>query len=163
MLERDKLARAVEVVVQSTKEAVIPKLQPGDDLSTMLFLVDDDGLIFKIINLVTMGDIPPDVIEDAIKETIQEYNAAGYVVQGTMWFIAVKHGDPVPNIRPKDHPDRKECYVLTAGSASDAFIRSFSITRIDGKITNLEEQGLEGGATTGLFWDLLKSQKRTLH
>jgi len=161
-MDKSKLERAMNTVVEGTKDAVLPKLGPGDDIATILFLLDKDGMITKIINLVTMGDIPPSVIEDALKETIQKYDAEGYIVQSTMWFVNVKERDLSNVVRPSLNPDRGECYVLAAGSRTDTAFWSFEIIRKDGKIVQLEPQDLTEADTIGLFQNLM-GEAPTVH
>lgn len=161
MLDRTKLERAMGIVVEGTKETIIPKLGPGDDIATMLFLLDEDGIIQNIVNLLMVGDIPPRLVEEAVKEAIEKFNAHGYIVQSTMWMLKVESFDQI-KVRPSESPDRGECYTLSAGSATDSVMWSFEITRTEGKITHLEKQEMEEGTSVGLFVDLM-GKPATVH
>lgn len=154
MLNRATLENVMDKVIEAARKAIIKNLE--GDLAMVAFLLNEDGKVFKLINLLPIGDIPDKVTADAVKDMIDKFDAHGFVVQAQKMFLMF-------DMDTNEMSEQGECFILSAGSASEFVMRAYRVVRTKKKITALELLDLSDAHTLGNPFKGLMEQPQTIH
>lgn len=130
---------------------------PQDDWAPMLFFRSPAGVMHVVA--VPMIEGRKDDIAMAIAAMLKMNQATEAVLLTSAWMVARPAGTgSIENLRPSEHPDRREALVLTGVDEATAITRVAPINRHTDRPPTLEplEDTAEGPGIAGRFIDALR-------